>query len=107
MHVPEIPETNFRFSDKVGHLFAFGFIQLTHVRALEFVFEPRKTRRQIWASIGIATAFGGLLEVWQAFLPHRSAEWGDLLADGTGALLAGALYWMMFRRGAPPESETG
>jgi VanZ family protein len=29
-------------------------------------------------------AFGGLIEVLQLFVPGRSSEWGDLLADSVG-----------------------
>lgn len=101
VEMPTIPEADFKWSDKVGHLFAFGFVQLTHVRALEFLWAPRKTFSQIGWAVASATLVGGLLEVWQAFLPHRSAEWADLLADGVGALLAGTLYWALFRRGEP------
>lgn len=107
MHVPEFPETNFEWSDKVGHLFAFGFIQLTHARAFEFIQEPEKTNRQIWAAVISSTFVGGLLEVWQGFLPHRSAELLDLVADGVGAALAGVLYWALFRRDEPSSGELG
>lgn len=96
--MPQVPEADFQWSDKVGHLFAFGFVQLTHVRALEFLCAPKKTFSQVGWAVGSATLVGALLEVWQGFLPHRSAEWGDLLADGVGAVLAGALYWALFRR---------
>ena len=97
--MPHIPETDFKWSDKVGHLFAFGFVQVTHVRALEFLGAPRKNLSQIGWAVASATLVGGLLELWQSFLPHRSAEWGDLLADAVGAALAGVLYWALFRRG--------
>lgn len=97
--MPQIPETDFKWSDKVGHLFAFGFVQVTHVRALEFLGAPKRNLSQIGWAVASATLVGGLLELWQAFLPHRSAEWGDLLADGSGAAVAGVLYWALLRRG--------
>lgn len=43
------------------------------------------------AVAALATAFGGLLELAQHRLGTRSGEWGDLAADGLGALLAAAI----------------
>lgn len=103
--MPKIPEADFKWSDKVGHLFAFGFVQLTHARALEFLGEPRKTLAQVGWAVLSASLVGGLLELWQAFLPHRSAEWVDFLADSLGALAAGAIYWNFFRRGQAEEAK--
>lgn len=100
--VPQLPSADFRWSDKVGHLFAFGFVQITHARALEFLAIPKARGAQIGGAVLSATLVGGLLEVWQAYLPHRSAEWGDFLADGVGAILAGILYTRLFR---PEEGE--
>lgn len=100
--MPSMPEADFQWRDKVGHLFAFGFVQITHARALEFLAIPKARSAQIAGAVLSATLVGGLLEIWQAFLPHRSAEWGDLLADGVGAILAGILYLRLFR---PDEGE--
>lgn len=102
--VQHLPEADFLWSDKVGHLFAFGFVQITHARALEFLAIPKARGAQIGGAVLSATLVGGLLELWQAFLPHRSAEWGDLLADGVGALLAGLLYFRVFRKGEGEET---
>lgn len=101
--MPHIPEADFKWSDKVGHLFAFGFVQITHARALEFLGAPHKSLSQVGWAVFSATLIGALLEIWQAFLPHRSAEWADLLADGVGALLAGGVYWFLFRRNEAEE----
>lgn len=37
-----------------------------------------------------ATSVGAALEMWQYVLPHRSAEWLDLLADAAGAFSGAA-----------------
>lgn len=85
-----VPE--FDWSDKVGHLLAFGFIQITHARAAEFIWDPERSRRLVWGAAASATILGGLLEVWQAFLPYRTAEFLDLVADALGAVLAAWIY---------------
>ena len=48
-------------------------------------------------------AYGGLIEALQSLTPHRSAEWGDLLADGIGLALA----WLAMRLlvGSPSGAE--
>jgi len=43
------------------------------------------------AVAALATAYGGLLELAQLGLGTRSGEWGDLVADGLGALAAALL----------------
>jgi VanZ family protein len=50
-----------------------------------------------------STALGALLELWQAFLPYRSAELLDWVADALGAALAALLlvaFWRLAERGA-------
>ena len=60
--------------DKVRHLLAF--IGLGFTGYLGF---PTRTALPF-----ALLAYGGLIEVLQLFVPGRTAEWGDLLADGIG-----------------------
>ncbi len=51
-------------------------------------------------------AFGASIEIAQSFIPSRSAEWGDLLADAIGIacgalLAAAAAKWAMPARTRP------
>ena len=74
-------------NDKLLHALAFGAAVPLVVRSLAWL-RPDLERipRIVWAGV-VATAAGGLLEVVQAFLPHRTAELLDFVADGVGALL--------------------
>ena len=79
--------------DKLNH--AAAFATLAAVAFLGFA--------RTWARIAAALlAFGALIEVLQSFTATRSAEWGDLLADGVGIalglLLAGAVVKAVSRR---------
>lgn len=85
-----VPE--FDMSDKLGHLLAFGFVQVTHARAAEFIWEPSRSPRLWWGAALSSTFVGALLELWQALLPYRTAEFLDLVADGLGAVLAAWIY---------------
>jgi len=61
--------------DKLNHLTAFA--SLAAVASLG--------RVGAWVRIALALlAYGALIEVLQSFTATRSAEWGDLLADGVG-----------------------
>ncbi len=83
---------DFDFKDKVMHALAFGGMQLTHARAFSFLW-PEWPRRRValWSGLS-AASFGGLLELWQAALPHRSADFWDFIADAVGAFVA-AFVW--------------
>lgn len=78
-----LPKT-FVPQDKLMHAAVFaGF-------ALLLALVARGNRGVAWA-VGGATAFGGLLELLQALVPYRSADWYDLAADAVGAGLGGLL----------------
>jgi VanZ family protein len=85
--------------DKLNH--ASAFTALTVAGCLGF---PGSRRLVLRVLLGLL-ALGGLIEIVQYFVPGRSCEWFDLLADAAGiaiglglALIARA--WA--RRGAPP-----
>lgn len=69
--------------DKVEHALAFA--------ALAFVFLRAYRHQVIWVITG-CVAFGVGIELVQYFIPWRSAELADLVADIVGVLLG----WMTF-----------
>jgi VanZ family protein len=80
--------------DKLNHLTAFA--SLAAVASLG--------RVGAWVRIALALlAYGALIEVLQSFTGTRSAEWGDLLADGvgiaSGLLLAAVVSKLALRLG--------
>lgn len=78
---PHLPTTGW---DKVNHVLAFAVLA-----ALGQWSYPRGTAAVLLSLL----AYGCLIEALQALTPHRSAEWGDLLADGIGLALA----WLAMR----------
>ena len=46
---------------------------------------------------GSTVLMGGLIEIAQYFVPGRSSEWGDLLADAGGAVTGAALALLWLR----------
>lgn len=84
----------FEAKDKFLHAFFFGVMQRTHYRALEFLWPRASAARISWSAASSATGVGILLELWQAFLPHRTAELLDVFADAFGAF---AFAWIFHR----------
>ncbi|WP_437818264.1 VanZ family protein [Sorangium sp. So ce1078] len=92
-NAPEVP------LDKIAHFAAFlGLEWLFELALGEGAAAPRRR-----AAVAMSAGVGGLLELTQAALPYRSAEWLDLLADTLGAL-AGAGLLMLLARWRPPRS---
>ncbi len=72
--------------DKIGHLAFYGILGLLCALAL-----PDKLRRSglgIVAVVLVVTAFGGVVEFFQAVFTNRQAMGWDLLANSVGALLS-------------------
>ncbi len=75
---PDFP-ADFNFADKVYHALAYAWLA-----ALPTVgFRQRKAA--LYAT-GAMIVLGVALEIVQAFLPTRSCELGDMLADAVGAV---------------------
>lgn len=68
------------YGDKLGHALAFAGLVLWFAQIY-----PQSADR-LRCVLG-AIALGALIEVLQAFVPWRSAEWLDLAADSLGATL--------------------
>jgi VanZ family protein len=90
-----LPQLTSRLSDKLLHVVeyaAFGAVAtwgLSHLVRL-----PRAAR---WAAL-LGSLYGMTDEFHQRFVPHRSAELGDWLADTVGAALGALLAWLLLRR---------
>ena len=73
--------------DKLNHALAFGVLMALALRA----WRPASWRALVWTAAALL-AYGAAIEVAQSFVPGRSAEALDLLADAVG-LCAGAALW--------------
>src|SRR5688572_7453590 len=88
--LPQGPETEFvfAFQDKLLHMLAFGGFALLTWRALRHLWPAKERVWLLGVSLGVASFVGGMLELWQALLPTRSADVLDWLADVLGAAFA-------------------
>ena len=97
-HPPEMPQgwmdiwPDFIRPDKLVHAGLFAVLSVLLVRALAVEARPP------WLAFVLAASFGAFTEVQQHFIPSRSMELGDFLADAGGAALGLAAFVAMARR---------
>lgn len=85
--VPQPPQGVSTGWDKSNHALAFGSLAFASVWALW----PRPRQ---WGLLAVALlAYGGGIEIVQSYLPPRSGDWLDLLADGVGISLGLLVAW--------------
>jgi VanZ family protein len=70
--------------DKIAHLLGFFLTQRIAARALRHDLGGSAVRVAVAGGL-VSVALGGLLELYQATLPHRSADIWDFVADSIGA----------------------
>lgn len=92
---PEPPASITLGWDKLNHLAAFTAL------AFSAYLSFRASRVTLLILLIGLLAFGGLIEILQLFVPGRSSEWGDLLADSIGiacgAFIASSALWAVSR----------
>jgi VanZ family protein len=99
--MPQPPGMPAAVGDKSLHLAAYAVLGVLLVRALSGGRAAGVNGRVVtWAAL-LATAYGLTDEVHQAFVPGRTADVRDLLADAVGATVGAlACYaWARARRG--------
>jgi VanZ family protein len=90
-----LPEMGFVPTDKALHALTFGGLALLLVRAIRFVRPKSSSGKRLLFAVLLASFMGGLLEVCQLFVPYRSAEFLDWLADTVGAAAAVGLLALL------------
>ncbi|MBV8035238.1 VanZ family protein [Roseateles sp.] len=85
--VPNPPRAVSTGWDKSNHALAFASLAFASVWAVW----PRP-RQWGWLAATLL-AYGGAIEIAQSFLPPRTGDWWDLLADGCGIALGLLAAW--------------
>jgi len=95
----DLPSVAGRFSDKLEHALAYAALGGLLVRALSGGLLRPVTVRAVILAVALAAIYGASDEIHQHFVPHRTMDVNDLLADTTGAAAAaGVLYaWGIIR----------
>jgi len=92
---PETPLDDIQFIDKWTHFVMYGgtcaVIWWEHLRCRGII-----DNRFLWFTLAGMTAWGGLMELLQAYCTTtRSGEWLDFWSDGCGVLLGNLLGWLL------------
>lgn len=99
-------------TDKHGHAVLYGVLALACVHGLVAGRWRSLRGRTVLAAVALAVAYGFSDEWHQSFVPGRTADLADVLADATGAVVASCLAWgwaILLRRRGPgrPAQGTG
>lgn len=90
---PDIPQS-ITFNDKLEHISAFGILGFLLALALQVQERFSYPKRNlIPATLFIGSLYGALDELHQLFIPGRSCELNDWLADTLGIALGLALSY--------------
>lgn len=93
-HLPEVwPAPNV---DKVEHCLAYGVMGLLIWRSLSLRHAGAGLYRCAVAAVALAAAYGAADELHQRFIPGRSCDWRDWVADLTGASLLVAAVSLVY-----------
>lgn len=97
-HQPTVPLPGIPGVDKLAHVTEYGLYALFVARAI-FPNLKRDSAAQGWGPVLAWCLFYAITdEIHQAYVPGRSSDWLDVLADGAGALLCAML---LSRSGSP------
>jgi VanZ family protein len=81
--------------DKLFHMVAFGMLAFFSLGAMRPAASGYRSR-QVWFTVVLVTLYGLLDEFHQYYVPGRSVEVYDALADACGGLLgACAMYYLV------------
>jgi len=91
---PSFPVDSFPLADKGVHFVEYGVLGLLVAYATRRSFPGRHALRLAAVAMLVATGWGALDELHQAFVPARSADALDVLADAIGASAGVTLHLM-------------
>jgi VanZ family protein len=91
--VPRLPSPPGGMTDKHAHALAFGTLALACIHGLLAGRWRNLTAPTLLVAIVMTVAYGASDELHQAFVPGRTADLEDLLADALGAVVAGGVAW--------------
>lgn len=88
----EVLNLGFDWQDKFYHAIEYGILAFFIRRAL--IYQPNLIvqRYANWLTIAIASIYAVSDEIHQYFVPGRSADLSDVLADVIGATLVSSIY---------------
>jgi len=95
-YVSALPEVSIptNISDKSGHSLAYALLSALLLRAFAGGLRVPARAKMVVTAMALATAYGGALELYQLFVPGRTADVQDLIADAIGAAVGAVALWL-------------
>ena len=85
----------------MGHALMYAFFAFSCLWGYRKQFTTRGNayrRRAILITISVSIVYGGITEIMQeAFVPGRTGDWFDFLADAIGTCLGATLFYLFFK----------
>ncbi|MBR5695612.1 MAG: VanZ family protein [Paludibacteraceae bacterium] len=104
--VPEFPDLQFRWMDKVAHFimyFVLSGVVCFELYRQRYDFSDRQMR--LWGLI-YPIVYGGVIELLQEnFFPPRTGDWSDWVADALGSVAAYFLAKNLLPKYVKPEDQ--
>jgi VanZ family protein len=93
--IPNLKEIPGGISDKSGHSIGYAMLAGLILRALAGGRLQGVTWKRVLAAIGLSTLYGVSDEFHQLFVPGRSADPYDVLADCVGSTIGTTIGWLL------------
>lgn len=106
MSQPPAPDLGFDWQDKVQHAGAFFIMGLLAYRAAAWLFPRCGHGAHLLIAFCFASLYGATDEIHQYFVPERSSDILDWVADTVGALLAILTVTLRRKNSAPVTQRT-
>jgi VanZ family protein len=85
-------------ADKLVHMIAYGVLSATVIFSFPPEVRVKMRRLVLTAAVLVPLLFGLTDEYHQSFVPGRSTEFLDLVADGAGGLIVGLIWFLRNER---------
>jgi len=93
----QIPDSQLLSYDKLAHIAVFAVLSfLISITYLDK--EKRSTTKTAFRALTISLVYSSLLECCQYFVPGRSLDWYDFLANYTGGLVGVIIFSIFIRQ---------
>jgi VanZ family protein len=101
--IPNLQQLPGNISDKTGHGIGYGMLGALLLSALAGGRRAGVTWRTVLLAVACATAYGVSDEFHQRFVPGRSSDVYDVLADAEGATAASLGAWAILKSVPQPQ----
>lgn len=101
--IPNLQQLPGNISDKAGHGIGYAILGALLLRAIAHGRRAGVTWRAVLLTILCATAYGVSDELHQGFVPGRTPDVYDVLADGEGAAAASLGAWAILKSVSQPQ----